>query len=184
MADALSRGVFLSYRREDAGPYARTLQLQLTQRLPEVPVFIDLDSIEAGTDFAEAIEDAVNSCAVLVALIGRQWATLTYERYQDDADRLVDLIQRVLGRLDEQAQRQSEGAAADGALRLPRQLEHDHRSGRNSHFALSRGERFRPPRPARVLDPGQIYPTVVYEASTRNPPAPTSVTAVGESRHQ
>jgi thioredoxin len=40
---------------------------------------MDLDSIEAGLDFAEVIREAVNSCAVLIALIGRQWATLSDE---------------------------------------------------------------------------------------------------------
>jgi WD40 repeat protein len=118
---------------------------------------MDLDSIEPGLDFAEVIEEAVNSCVVLVALIGRQWVTVTdedgarrldnpddyvrfevttalkrgvrvipvlidgarplrrqelpeelhklarlnahklsYDRYPDDADRLLDLIQRLL----------------------------------------------------------------------------------------
>ena len=118
---------------------------------------MDLDSIEPGLDFAEVIQDALNSCAVLVALIGRQWVTLTneegarrlddpddyvrfevktalergvrvipvlldgadplrqrqlpselhklarlndhkmsYDRYQDDANRLLDLIERIL----------------------------------------------------------------------------------------
>lgn len=150
-------GIFLSYRREDTGPYARSLQLQLGQRIPGTPIFMDLDSIEPGLDFAEVIRDALNSCAVLVALIGRQWATLTdeegvrrldnpddyvrfevktalergvrvipvlvdgarplrqqqlpaelhklarlnahklsYDRYQDDANRLLDLIRRAL----------------------------------------------------------------------------------------
>jgi hypothetical protein len=157
MPGAERRGVFLSYRRDDAGPYARSLQLQLSQRIPDARIFMDLDSIEPGLDFAEVIEEAVNSSAVLVALIGRQWLTLTgedgarrldnpddyvrfevttalergvrvipvlidgaralrrqdlpaklhklarlnaaklsYDRYQDDADRLLDLIQRVL----------------------------------------------------------------------------------------
>lgn len=72
-------GVFLNYRREDAAPYARLLQMELRERLPEAPVFLDLDSIQAGRDFADVIHDAVDSCAVLVALIGRQWATLTDE---------------------------------------------------------------------------------------------------------
>src|SRR5690242_1508488 len=119
---------------------------------------MDLDSIQAGLDFAEVIAEAVGSCAVLVALIGRQWAAITdqegrrrlddpddyvrfeiqaalergvrvvpvlvdgarplrqeqlppelgrlarlnalelsYGRYQYDADRLLDLIQQVLG---------------------------------------------------------------------------------------
>jgi|SRR6185437_8111239 hypothetical protein len=170
MPGVLPQGVFLSYRREDAGPYARSLQLQLTQRMPGVPVFIDMDSIEAGLDFAEVIEDAVRSCAVLVALIGRQWATLTdedghrrldnpddyvrfevqaalergirvipvlidgakplrqqqlptglhklarlnahklsYDRYQDDADRLLDLIQRVLAKVAEEEKAGGQG---------------------------------------------------------------------------
>jgi hypothetical protein len=87
-----SRGIFLSYRREDAAPYARLLQHQFRERLPDVPVFMDLDSIEAGLDFAEVIREAVDSCAVLVALIGRQWATLADEqgrRRLDDPDDLV-----------------------------------------------------------------------------------------------
>ena len=163
MPDASRRGVFLSYRRDDAGPYARSMQLQLSQRIPDALIFMDLDSIEPGLDFAEVIEEAVTSSAVLVALIGRQWATLTdedgvrrldnpddyvrfelktalergvrvipvlidgakplrqqdlpaelhklarlnahklsYDRYQDDASRLLDLIQRVLATVGEE----------------------------------------------------------------------------------
>jgi hypothetical protein len=56
-------GVFLSYRREDAAPYARLLQVQLSERLPDARVFMDLDSIEAALDFAEVIRKAVDSCA-------------------------------------------------------------------------------------------------------------------------
>ena len=72
MAGLSSRGIFLSYRREDAAPYARLLQFQLRERIPDAPVFVDMDSIEPGLDFAEVIREAVDSCAVLVALIGRQ----------------------------------------------------------------------------------------------------------------
>jgi hypothetical protein len=75
-----SWGVFLSYRREDAAAYARLLQEQLRESLPEARVFMDLDSIEAGLDFAEVIGEALDSCAVFVALIGPQWATLTDEK--------------------------------------------------------------------------------------------------------
>ena len=54
--DSASYGIFLSYRREDATPYARLLQSELTERFPDAPVFMDLDSIELGLDFAEVIE--------------------------------------------------------------------------------------------------------------------------------
>jgi chaperonin GroEL len=87
-----SQGIFLSYRREDAAPYARLLQFQLRERFPDAQVFMDLDSIEAGLPFAGVIREAVESCTVLVALIGRQWVTLADEegkRRLDDPDDLV-----------------------------------------------------------------------------------------------
>jgi chaperonin GroEL len=88
----VSRGIFLSYRREDAAPYARLLQFQLRERFPDAQVFMDLDSIEAGLPFARVIREAVESCTVLVALIGRQWVTLADEeghRRLDDPDDFV-----------------------------------------------------------------------------------------------
>ena len=37
-------------------------------------VFMDVAGIEPGVDFVEAIERAVGSCAVLIVVIGKQWA--------------------------------------------------------------------------------------------------------------
>jgi hypothetical protein len=79
------RGVFISYRREDTGSYARLLKTFLSERLPDTPVFMDLDSIEPGSDFTEAIESALRSSGVLIALIGRRWL-----RSDDEGQRRVD----------------------------------------------------------------------------------------------
>src|SRR5579863_8578921 len=90
--DRVSHGVFINYRREDAGPYARLMKIRLTQHFPGTPVFMDLDSIEVGIDFAEAIESAVRSCAILVAFIGRKWLTIADgegHRRLDNPDDLV-----------------------------------------------------------------------------------------------
>ena len=38
MAGLSSRGLFLSYRREDAAPYARLLQFQFRERIPDARV--------------------------------------------------------------------------------------------------------------------------------------------------
>jgi hypothetical protein len=46
----------------------------------------------AGRDFVEAIGKAVDSCAVLVALIGRQWATLTGEDGRRRLDNPDDFV--------------------------------------------------------------------------------------------
>ena len=86
------QGLFISYRREDTGPYTRLLQHKLKERFPGIPVFMDLDSIEAGADFRDAINAGVHSCAVLVALIGSNWLTATDEdgrRRLDDPDDYV-----------------------------------------------------------------------------------------------
>lgn len=86
----LPGGVFISYRRTDTGPYARLLKEHLSEGFPDTPVFMDLDSIEAGLDFEEVIRDAVNSCLVMVALIGSRWATATDDegrrRIEDPGD--------------------------------------------------------------------------------------------------
>lgn len=92
MRGSPSGKIFLSYRREDAAPYARLLQVQLTERIPDARVFMDLDSIDAGLDFAEVIREAVDSCAVLVALIGRQWATLADEEGRRRLDNSDDYV--------------------------------------------------------------------------------------------
>ena len=92
MPGSSSGGIFLSYRREDAAPYARLLQYQLSERFPDARVFMDLDSIDAGLDFAEVIRGAVDSSVVLVVLIGRQWATVADEEGRRRIDDPNDFV--------------------------------------------------------------------------------------------
>ncbi len=87
-----SPGIFLSYRREDAAPYARLLQYEMTKSIPGVRIFMDLESIEPGLDVAQVITEAVDSCAVLVALIGRQWVTLADEKGRRRIDDPNDFV--------------------------------------------------------------------------------------------
>jgi hypothetical protein len=92
MPDFPPHGVFVNYRREDTGAYARLLQFKLRERFPGVPVFMDLDSIEAGVDFAEAIKSGVEACAVLVALIGAKWLMITDEDGRRRLDNSNDYV--------------------------------------------------------------------------------------------
>jgi len=65
------------------------LKYEFHEHFPDAQVFMDLDSIEPGLDFTEIIREAVDSCAVLLALIGPKWATLIDEqghRRLDDPD--------------------------------------------------------------------------------------------------
>jgi hypothetical protein len=64
--------IFIRYRREDkiAAYVAGSLYERLTREFGEAMVFRTPDSIEPGDDFVEKINNAVESCAVLLALIG------------------------------------------------------------------------------------------------------------------
>jgi TIR domain len=87
-----SRKIFLSYRRADAAPHAVMLQSRLREHIPDAGVFMDLVDIEPGLEFVEVIREAIDSCAVLVALIGLKWVTLADEegcRRIDDPDDYV-----------------------------------------------------------------------------------------------
>jgi hypothetical protein len=88
------RSIFLSYRRQETRHLAGRLADQLFRQFGEGYVFMDVDSIEPGRDFGEAIERAVNECAVLLALIGPTWASVVDahgRRRLDDPDDLVVL---------------------------------------------------------------------------------------------
>ena len=84
------RRIFLSYRHEETEWQASWLAEMLVARFGEGVVFKDVDSIQPGDDFVEAITDAVGACEVLLALIGNQWLTITGEnerrRLEDPAD--------------------------------------------------------------------------------------------------
>jgi hypothetical protein len=68
--------IFLSYRREDSGGWAGRLYDRLSQHFGDEHVFMDIDAIAPGLDFVEVIQHAVQSCDVLITLIGRQWLTV------------------------------------------------------------------------------------------------------------
>jgi hypothetical protein len=66
-------GIFLSYRRDDSGGYAGRLADDLKQAFAGDQVWRDIEAIEAGADFVDAIGKAIGSCSVLLALIGPRW---------------------------------------------------------------------------------------------------------------
>ena len=69
--------IFVSYRRSDAAGHCGRLVDELEKAFPGSKIFRDLESIEAGTDFVQAIETAVGSCVVLLAVIGPRWLSAT-----------------------------------------------------------------------------------------------------------
>jgi hypothetical protein len=69
----MSGQIFISYRREDSSAWAGRLSDRLSSHFPSNQIFMDVDTIEPGMDFVEAIEESVGSCDVLIAVIGTRW---------------------------------------------------------------------------------------------------------------
>lgn len=69
--------IFVSYRRDDARGDAGRLTDNLKLHFGDKQIFRDVEAIEAGVDFVEAINSAVSQCAVLLAIIGPNWLRLT-----------------------------------------------------------------------------------------------------------
>ncbi|MDQ2962406.1 MAG: choice-of-anchor D domain-containing protein [Pseudomonadota bacterium] len=82
-------GIFISYRREDAAGYAGRLYDRLAAHFGDERVFMDVEGIEPGADFFDAIERAVGSCEALIVIIGNEWLAVDsagHRRLDDPAD--------------------------------------------------------------------------------------------------
>jgi TIR domain len=89
---AASGRIFMSYRREETAYPAGWLYDRLADRFGSDQVFKDVDSIELGDDFVEVITSAVGACDVLLALIGREWLTITDVHGQRRLDSPHDFV--------------------------------------------------------------------------------------------
>ena len=88
------RNIFVSYRREDSSDVTGRIFDYLKTAFGEKHLFKDVDSIQLGTDFRDAIKQGVNQCHVLLAVIGDEWLKATDKagaRRLDDPDDFVRL---------------------------------------------------------------------------------------------
>src|SRR5215467_3661253 len=89
-----SSKIFISYRREDSRGDAGRLTDKLKSHFGEKQIFRDVEAIEAGVDFVDAINNAVGSCTALLAIIGPSWLKVADEagvRRLDDPHDFVRL---------------------------------------------------------------------------------------------
>jgi len=75
MTDPRQLRIFLNYRRDETSGHAGRLYDVLAARFGDDNVFMDIDRIEPGLDFADVISEAVASCDALISLIGSRWLT-------------------------------------------------------------------------------------------------------------
>jgi hypothetical protein len=76
--------IFLSYRHDDTpgpdrGGHAGRLYGELARHFSAENVFMDIEAIEPGVPWQEAIDAYIPDCDVLLVLIGKEWLTITDE---------------------------------------------------------------------------------------------------------
>ena len=81
-----SPSIFMSYRRGDTAGYAGRLLDRLSARFGSDRVFMDVEDLRPGEDFAQAIQDRIAHCAVVLVVIGPQWLTLLRSHSPDEKD--------------------------------------------------------------------------------------------------
>src|SRR5262245_42051822 len=69
-------GIFICYRRDDTSGWAGRLSADLKAGFRAVNIFMDIDNIPPGVPFDDYIAQALDSCDVLIALIGPRWLTV------------------------------------------------------------------------------------------------------------
>lgn len=84
--------IFISYRRDDAAAYAGRLYDGLRARYGEDHVFMDIDRIQPGENFAAVIVRSVRSADVVLAVIGEQWLTIANDSGQRRLDDPEDFV--------------------------------------------------------------------------------------------
>jgi hypothetical protein len=82
---AISR-IFISYRREDSAPHAGRLNDRLCLAFGADRVFMDIDDIPLGLDFAAVLRENVRGADVVLVVIGPKWLSIA----GDDGRRRLD----------------------------------------------------------------------------------------------
>lgn len=69
-------GIFISYRRQDSQMAAGRLADCIKEEFGDAEIFRDVENIDPGADFVEVLGNALNSCVVMLVVIGPQWLTI------------------------------------------------------------------------------------------------------------
>src|SRR5690606_10510816 len=66
-------GLFISYRRDESRHAAGRLADDLVDAFGADSIFRDIEGIDPGVDFKQALDKALGSCVVMLVLIGPRW---------------------------------------------------------------------------------------------------------------
>lgn len=77
--------IFISYRRSDSQDFTQRLQEHM-ERFKNVKVFLDVENMPLGSDFALHLQSEIKECNVVLIMIGTQWSISLQDRVNQDDD--------------------------------------------------------------------------------------------------
>lgn len=87
------RGIFISYRQDDAKTWALMLAQDMVEAFGEENVFFDKDTLHAG-NWREQIEQALDRSKVVLVVIGPKWVSIKDESAQRRLDSPTDVLRQ------------------------------------------------------------------------------------------
>ena len=90
--------VFISYRRKDSLETCRELYRHLTEDLPDLEIFMDVEDIDSGKKWREVLEKGVKNCDVLLAVIGPEWLSIENDEGVRRITETTDYVRREISK--------------------------------------------------------------------------------------
>ncbi|HKO60504.1 MAG TPA: toll/interleukin-1 receptor domain-containing protein [Pyrinomonadaceae bacterium] len=81
--------IFISYRHVDTSGYVNHLHETLAARFGDAQVFRDIHDLKPGVDFADVIRTEVESCDVVLVVIGKSWTALIKQKQAEGQEDFV-----------------------------------------------------------------------------------------------
>ena len=84
--------IFLSYRRDDSDHQTGRIRDRLSREFGNDAIFMDVDGIPLGVNFAERINEEIGQSDVLVTIIGNRWLALSDDKGARRLDNPADAV--------------------------------------------------------------------------------------------
>jgi hypothetical protein len=84
--------IFVSYRRQTDSGVAGRIYDNLSRALPGVSIFMDVSKLTPGDNFEDALRKSLDTCKILLAIIGPEWTTMVDQSGRRRLDSTDDLL--------------------------------------------------------------------------------------------
>lgn len=91
--------IFINYRRDDEANISFAIANALMKEFGVENIFFDRQAIQAGSEFPDEINKALENCRIFIPIIGKKWLKIMNKRLAlEEKDYVLDEIESALGK--------------------------------------------------------------------------------------